>query len=64
LVNLQISNAKAIKPNICPEATPLFNGTACIVCPKEQFYDLKNKVCYTPLQATNLNFLSASKLYI
>ncbi len=64
LANLQKSYSTAIVPVKCLDTTPFFNGTACISCPEGQFYNLKTKQCYIPAKATNLNFLSTSKLYI
>mgnify|MGYP002370580227 FL=1 len=29
----------------CPSNTPIFNGTECVSCPTNQFYDPKYKSC-------------------
>ena len=49
---------------MCPPSHPLFNGTACDVCPNGTYYLIKNSSCYTPGFASNISFLIRSKSYV
>ena len=61
---------KAIEQNpypqiLCPEATPVFNGTACYSCPGYyDFYILENNTCLTPHSYTNVQVINDSNRYI
>ena len=48
----------------CPSSTPFLSHGKCIACPSGQYYDLKTRLCYKPLQATNIGYLVSSKRYV
>lgn len=47
----------------CAAESPLFNGTACISCPLNEYYNLQELNCYKPKLVSNVNALAASKRY-
>ena len=41
----------------CPSEAPLSNGTKCITCPTDKYYDIKNKNCFEPSTVSNIDAL-------
>ena len=54
------ARAKATYPIVeCPPEIPMSNGTACIACKPEDYYDLKSRTCLNASWATNIDAIVA-----
>lgn len=66
--NLSALKDKIAKDNLpskpCPAEAPLLSSNKCTACPSTEYYLLKTRSCYKPLQATNIEALAKSKLYV
>ena len=61
LASLNKSIVTSPYPSIpCPRYAPLYNGSACTLCPKGTYY-LLNLTCYTPQLISNVSAINATK---
>lgn len=52
----EIKNA-GLPVNTCPAEAPLSEGTKCLFCPSDKYYNIKDKNCYEPPFVTNIDAL-------
>lgn len=48
----------------CESSAPIFDGKTCYHCSTGQYFLLENSTCYDPKNATNIDYLAKSKLYV